>query len=135
MKMHPNFFVDSHWWMDEPSFISLVMEFDDILRRNRFFEEISSMYSYISSTQYNSIILSFSPLNFIHAHWLNIHEISFFSWMKWVRNDSSLHGHILPVCSAQPLLRNIRHLYQCKKVGANVTLVHWITICCLPDIW
>jgi hypothetical protein len=28
-----------------------------------------------------------------------------------------------------------RGLYQCKKVGANVTLVHWITICCLPDIW
>jgi hypothetical protein len=64
--------------MDEPSFISLVMEFDDILRSNKFFEEISSMYSYISSTQHNSLLVSFPSLNFIHVQWLNIHEISFF---------------------------------------------------------
>ncbi len=30
-------FMDSNWWMDEPSFISLVIEFDDILRWNNFF--------------------------------------------------------------------------------------------------
>jgi len=51
--MHTISFVDSNWWLDEPSFISLVMEFDDILRWNKFFEEMSSMYSYISSTQHN----------------------------------------------------------------------------------
>jgi len=76
--MHTISFVDSYWWMDEPSFISLGMEFDDILRWNKFFEEISSMYSYISSTPYNLLIVSFPPLNFIHVQWLNIDEISFF---------------------------------------------------------
>jgi hypothetical protein len=52
--MHIMSFVDSNWWMDEPSFVSLVIEFDDILRWNKFFEDISSMYSYISSTQHHS---------------------------------------------------------------------------------
>ncbi len=38
--MHKISFEDSYWWMDEPSLISLVMEFDDILRWNKFFEEM-----------------------------------------------------------------------------------------------
>jgi hypothetical protein len=77
-EMHTMSFADSNCWMHEPSFISLVMEFDDIVRWNKFFEEISSMYSYISSTQHNSLIVSFPWLNFIPVQWLNIHKISFF---------------------------------------------------------
>jgi hypothetical protein len=86
-KMHTMSFLDSNWWMDEPSFISHVMEFDYILRWNKFFEEISSMYSYISSTQHNSLLVSFPWLNFILVQWLNIHEISCFLMMKWDENS------------------------------------------------
>jgi hypothetical protein len=96
MKMHSKFILSKKFYinsinqnahnlfcgfllMNGGTFIhSLVMEFDDILRWNKFFEKISSMYSYVSSTQYNLLIVSFPPLNFIHVQWLNIHEISLF---------------------------------------------------------
>ncbi len=97
--------------IDELSFISLVMEFDDILRWNEFFEEISSMYSYISSTQYNSLIISFPPLNFIHVQWLSIHQISFFmDEMGWKLKMKSFApskkkktGLLMSACWAFPL--------------------------------
>jgi len=100
-KMHTMSFVDSNWWMDEPSLISLVIEFDDSLRWNKFFEEMSSMYSYISSTENNSLIVSFPPLNFIHVQWLNMYEISFF-WdeMGWKRKMKSRPSKTLSIiCS------------------------------------
>jgi len=40
------------------------------------------MHNYISYTKYNSFIISFLPLNFNHAQWLNMHDVWFVLWMK-----------------------------------------------------
>jgi len=73
--------------------ITLVMKFHEILMWNKFIEEISLMYIHIPFIKYDSSIISFPRLNFIHVQWLNIHEISFVLWMKWDENSRSSQDH------------------------------------------
>ncbi len=111
-----NLFRGFNWWMDEPSFISLVMEFDDILRWNKFFEEISSMYSYISSTQHNSLIVAFPWLNFIPVQWLNIHEISFFNGWNGMKTQDEVK--IFQIIVHNFFINNISSMIMIEKHGA-----------------
>jgi len=107
------------------SLITLVMKFHEILMWNKFIEEISLMYFHIPSTRYDSFIVSFPPLNFIHVQSLNIHEISFVLWMKWDENSRSKSRSFF-FFSINKILFVI--IVICTNVGSTIHLKTLVTM-------